>query len=375
MKKRLNTSQALKAMESAGLTQAAIAQQLHVSREAVSQWFSDKSFPRPDKLLKLGKILSLPFNELVIKEDLSAPVVAFRRMRGTRTMDHHIEKAQDIGRVLRHLVPYLPFDTLEMPPVLKAPVCDYDYLQIVARKVRADICVEIDATIDFSHLIRRFAELQTVLVPVMWGSKQRHENAMHIFLPDSRTTWVYLNLDVNVHDFKFWMSHEMGHCMSPSLRDEVAEDFADAFAGALLFPGEQAAAAYSEVSRQRSKKTQLDRLVEIANKHTISPNTVYIEMNRYAEHVGKDRIELEPDLYKWIANLNKQFPNVSEIVFGDIELLAADEYIEKSKKAFGTPFFDVLGRYLREHGKGAGIVQMVMDANLLDAQALHAELT
>lgn len=163
--------------------------------------------------------------------------------------------------------------------------------------------------------------------------------------------------------------------MSPSLRDEVAEDFADAFAGALLFPGEQAAAAYSEVSRQRSKKTQLDRLVEIANKHTISPNTVYIEMNRYAEHVGKDRIELEPDLYKWIANLNKQFPNVSEIVFGDIELLAADEYIEKSKKAFGTPFFDVLGRYLREHGKGAGIVQMVMDANLLDAQALHAELT
>ena len=375
MKKRLNTSQALKAMESAGLTQAAIAQQLHVSREAVSQWFSDKSFPRPDKLLKLGKILSLPFNELVIKEDLSAPVVAFRRMRGTRTMDHHIKKAQDIGRVLRHLVPYLPFDTLEMPPVLKAPVCDYDYLQIVARKVRADICVEIDATIDFSHLIRRFAELQTVLVPVMWGSKQRHENAMHIFLPDSRTTWVYLNLDVNVHDFKFWMSHEMGHCMSPSLRDEVAEDFADAFAGALLFPGEQAAAAYSEVSRQRSKKTQLDRLVEIANKHTISPNTVYIEMNRYAEHVGKDRIELEPDLYKWIANLNKQFPNVSEIVFGDIELLAADEYIEKSKKAFGTPFFDVLGRYLREHGKGAGIVQMVMDANLLDAQALHAELT
>lgn len=57
------------------------------------------------------------------------------------------------------------------------------------------------------------------------------------FLPESDTTWVYLNLDTNVHDLKFWMAHELGHCLSPSLTGtEVAEDFADAFAGALLFP-------------------------------------------------------------------------------------------------------------------------------------------
>jgi transcriptional regulator with XRE-family HTH domain len=375
MQKRLNTSEALKAMESAGLTQALIAQRLDVSREAVSQWFNHKSFPRPDKLLKLGKLLSLAFGDLVIKDDPDAPVVAFRRMRGTRTKDHHVERAQDIGRILRHLVPYLPFDTLAMPPVLKAPVCDYEYLQIVARKVREEICVDMDAVVDFVHLIRRFADLQAVLVPVLWGSKQRHENAMHIYLPDSRTTWVYLNLDVNIHDFKFWMAHELGHCLSPSLRDTEAEDFADAFASALLFPREQAEAAYIEVSRLRSKRTQLERLAEIANRCMISPNTIYKEMNRYAERVGKQPIDLEPDLYKWTATLNKQFPNVSEIIFGDTKQLTPKAYIEKSKEVFDTSFFDVLSSYLREHGKGAGIVQMVLDAPLLDAQGLHAELT
>jgi len=41
---------------------------------------------------------------------------------------------------------------------------------------------------------------------------------------------------VNIHDFKFWMAHELGHCLSPSLTGEDAEDFADGFVGALLFP-------------------------------------------------------------------------------------------------------------------------------------------
>jgi len=32
------------------------------------------------------------------------------------------------------------------------------------------------------------------------------------------------------------MAHELGHCLSPSLTGEDAEDFADGFVGALLFP-------------------------------------------------------------------------------------------------------------------------------------------
>lgn len=128
MQKRINKANVQQVIEKAGLTQTAIADTLGVSREAVSQWLNAKSFPRPNKLLQLGKLLNISFDELVIKEDSFAPKIAFRKRAGTKTKDHHVEKAQEIGRFLRHLVPYVPLDTLEMPTVLKSPSCEYDYL-------------------------------------------------------------------------------------------------------------------------------------------------------------------------------------------------------------------------------------------------------
>lgn len=375
MQKRLNTDNASLAMAAAGLTQTELAAQLEVSKEAVSQWLNHKSFPRPNKLLKLGKLLSMTFDELVIKDDPHAPVVVFRKMKGTKTKDHHIEKAQEMGCFLKHLVPYLPFDTLEMPPVLKNPSSDYDYLQKVVQKVRSDINVTAETTIDFTHLIRRFNELQAVLVPVLWGRKQRHENAVHIFLPDSQTTWVYLNLDVNVHDFKFWMAHELGHCLSPTLTGDDAEDFADAFAGALIFPAAKAEQAYKTIRNHQSKSAKLKCLIDIANKEIISPYTVYLQVNQFAKHIGKDTLNLEPELHGRVAKLNQQYPNVSKLLFDDPANLKARDYMHKAEEIFETPFFGVLGQYLKGHQKGAGFIQTMMDMPLLDARSMCAELT
>lgn len=375
MQKILNTHNVTQALEAAGLSQTALAQCLDVSKEAVSQWLNHKSFPRPNKLLQLGKLLSLTLDEIVIKEDPYAPVVAFRKVKGAKTKDHHIEKAQEIGRFLRLLVPYLPFDTLEMPPVLKNPTCGYQYLQQIAKKVRADIHVDDETIIDFHHLIRRFLELQAVIVPVLWGNKQRHENAVHIYLPDSQTTWVYLNLDVNIHDFKFWMAHELGHCLSPSLLGDAAEDFADAFAGALLFPEHKAKQTYEEIIKKPTQQAKIKHILQIAESCVISPYTVYLQVNQFAEHTGNEQINLEPGIHLRIAVFNKQYPNLSTALFGDIGHLKAKDYIEKAVNAFETPFFQVLGHYIKEHEKGAGIVQSIMDIPLLDARSIHAELT
>lgn len=87
-------------------------------KEAVSQWLSSKSFPRPNKLLHLGKLLNLSFSELVIHEEEFVPKVAFRKMRGTKTREHHVEKAQEIGIFLRNLVPYLGAESLRCRPFL-----------------------------------------------------------------------------------------------------------------------------------------------------------------------------------------------------------------------------------------------------------------
>lgn len=375
MQKRLNIDKANQAMEAAGLTQTAIADALDVSKEAVSQWLKEKSFPRPNKLLQLGKLLGLSFDELVIKEEPHVPIVAFRKMKGTVTQNHHIEKAQEMGRFLRHLVEFLPFDTLEMPPVLKNPSCDYDYLQTVVAKVRKEINVDLDATIDFTHLIRRFTELQAVVVPVLWGSKQRHENAVHIYLPDSQTTWVYLNLDVNIHDFKFWMAHELGHCLSPSLRGDEAEDFADSFAGALLFPKSKAKKAYLQISKEATQRGKQQCLLKIAKEEVISPYTVCMQADKYAEHTGKPPLNLGKNIGALLSNFNKAYKNVSEALFGDLQALKAHEFIQNAESAFETPFFRVLGQYLKASGKGPGIVHAITDMPLLDARSIHVELT
>lgn len=362
-------------MEQKGLNQKAVARELSISREAVSQWFKGNSIPRPDKLLKLGKLLALTFDQLVLKDQVNMPQVAFRRMKATKTRDHHVEKAQTMGMMLRHLVPFLPFDTLAMPPVLKNPSCDYAYLQQVVSKVRVDILVEQDEVINFTHLIRRFSELQAVLIPVLWGSKQRHENALHIYLPDSQTTWVYLNLDVNVHDFKFWMAHELGHCLSPSLKGDEAEDFADSFAAALLFPHEMAEQGYGHVVKARSDKGKLKRIIQLAEENLISPYTIYLQLNRYAKQIDKTTIELTPGIHGWTINFNKKYPNLSQVLFEAEELPEPHVYLDKIRQAFDTPFFDTFSQYLRQHRKGPGMVQTVMDIPILDARGLHAELT
>ncbi len=375
MEKRLNLDHLTQAMDTKGLNQATLARELSVSRESVSKWFNNKAFPRPDKLLQLGKIVGLGFSDLVIRDDPNAPVVAFRNMKGTKTRGHHIEHAQTMGRMLRHLVPYLPFDVLSMPPVLKDPHCDYDYLKQVAEKIRQDILVEPTATIDFTHLIRLFSKLHAVLIPVLWGEKNQQKNATHIFLPDSQTTWVYLNLDVNVHDFKFWMAHELGHCLAPQLRDDNSEDFADALAGSLLFPHELANKAYMTLSILDSDKERLNEITRLANEHLISPLTVYKQVNSCAQSSGRTLLQLEPQIYKWNTNFNKNYLNVSRSLFDGTMPPEPASYVNVVTGNFETPFFDILGKYLREQHKGPGFVQTVMDIPLLDARSLHEALT
>lgn len=375
MEKLLNIKNAKAAMAAKGFTQTALAAELGVSKEAVSQWLKHKAFPRPDKLLRLGKLLSLSFNELVSKQDEHTPIIAFRRAKGTKTKDHHIEKAQDMGCLLRHLVPYLPFETLEMPPVLKSPCCDYAYLQEVAQKVRRDILANPEGTIDFEHLIRHFTKLQAVIIPTLWGSKQRHENAIHIYLPDSKTTWVYLNLDTNILDFKFWMAHELGHCLSPSLNGDEAEDFADAFAGALLFPEYMAEKAYKAVSKKQSNDAKIKNIIVIAEKNIISPYTVYLQINAYAKQHTLPLFALEPAIHAYITRLNKLHETVSQILKIDSQEADTKNYIDASKETFSTAFFDMLTSFLKEHQKGFGYIQTVMDIPLLDAQSLYSELS
>lgn len=374
MKKRLNIERIQNAMEAHGLNQAGLSKQLDVSRAIVSSWLKRDKFPRPDKLLKLGTTLGLPFQEIVeMPLTVNEPIVAFRKKGMRKTKDFHIEQAKEMGQLLELLVPYIQNEHMFQPAVLKNPKVDYTYIQKAATRIRQEIGQKDNNPIDFDQLINKIIEFDVILIPVFHGSKSNHENALHIFLPSSNTTWIYLNLDSNIHDFKFWMAHELGHVLAPSLRGNDGEDFADTFAQALLFPAKQAQEAYNNLSRLRSTKSRINKIVQLSEALVISPVTIYMAINSFAYETDRQKIDLDPDIYAATAAMNKSHLSVAESIMGK-KPSTVEKYFKITKDIFKSPFFDILRIYLSENEKSAGFVQSLLDTSILDAKEIHAVL-
>jgi Zn-dependent peptidase ImmA (M78 family)/predicted XRE-type DNA-binding protein len=374
MEKRLNMPRLIEASESKGLNQSAIAKALGVTRASVSKWFKGKSFPRPAELLALGRMLKLRHQELVESQvQLDQPLVAFRKRASCKTTDAHIARAQNMGHFLKPLVGYLSVDPFLGPPSLKSPTCDYRYLQELAAHIRREADIAETAPFDFKSLIQLFRKYQAVIIPTLWGHKTKHENALHIHLPESRTTWIYLNLDVETHDFKFWMAHELGHVLTVDLlrehKTEEAEDFADSFAGALLFPGPLAEKALAEYAKAKTDQGRLAVLEKWAKEHTISPNSVYLEIEKHAKEIKASFTALDgKTLFPAIAGFNKSYKTLSAALFDDT-VPTADHFMRVAQETFETEVYRVLGEYVHEKEAGAGVIAAILDVNPMDARA------
>jgi len=374
MEKSLNKTKLEEAAAAKGLNQSAIAKALGLTRASVSKWFKGKSFPRPAELLALGRLLKLRHDELVerlVPKD--QPLVAFRKRASCKTTEEHIVRAQNMGRFLKPLAGYLSVDEFLGPPSLKSPSCDYRYLQDLAARIRREADIAETARFDFKSLIQLFQKYQAVIIPTLWGHKTKHENALHIHLPDSRTTWIYLNLDVEIHDFKFWMAHELGHVLTVDLlregKDQEAEDFADAFAGALLFPGPLAESALADYERARTAQGRLNVLEKWATEHTISPNSVYKEVEKLAREMKRPFEALDGKvLFPAISAFNRDYKTVSAELFDGTQP-TADHFMRVAQETFGTEVYGGLGRYVRETQAEAGVIATILDVSPMDARA------
>ena len=374
--KELNIKNITKKLEAMGLTQSKLASELGVSRQIISSWMKKEKFPRPEKLLRLAKILKLSFDEIVVRiVTEEEPLIAFRKKGRHKISKNYIESAKYMGSLLEKLVPYLPFDRFSRPPSLIDPNQGYEYIHQVTKEIRKEIGATGTSEIPFQSLISFFNQYRAVIIPVFWGNRDQHENALHIYLPKTMTTWIYLNLDSRIHDFKFWMAHELGHVKSPDLKGDDAEDFADAFAGALLVDQETAENEYIQMHQLRTIPKQINRLKEIAEKLVVSPLTVYYEINKYARHINEPEINLETNkaIYKATTVFNRQFHTVSEYLFENKKPTAA-EYISCSKKSFQSPFFEALISFLKDTKKSAGFIQNLLNLPLADAHYLYEEL-
>lgn len=376
LQKALNIPKIQDALIKAGLNQSGLAERLKVSREAVSKWLAGESFPSPDKLLRLGMLLGLAFEQLVLRPPATAvPVVLFRKKTNRKTRTEHLDNARETGELLKRLVKHLPKQELTRPPTLKEPTADYDYVQKVAAQVRCEMGLEHKAVIDFSDLIAKFNELQAVIVPVLWGEQQHHGNALNIFLPDSQTTWVFLNLDSSIVDFKFWMAHELGHSLAPELTDDAGEDFADSFAQALLFSEAQAAKLRADLQVIRAVSSRITRLLAEAGKHVISPYTVCKAIEGYetARSLPKTDFGQKSGFMGAVTNYVKGFETVSQVLLKRSPP-EPKAYAALGRKAFGSSFFEALSDFCKQEQGAEHYVHRVLGVSLADAKALSVEL-
>lgn len=372
MQKAIKRDAIQSALAARGMTQKQLATAVGVSSQAVTNWLKGKDFPRPAALLKLATTLRLTFEQMVETADEGRPVVAFRKKGNAKTTAAHIAKAIELGQLLKPLVPYLP-ELQSLRTRIASPSVDYRKLQVAVAQTRARLGIGEQAVLEYEHLIGGFKNAGAVLVPVLWGEKQRHENALHICLPTEDVTFIFLNLDTRLEDFKFWMAHELAHVFTPELAgSEEGEDFADAFAGALLFPRACAERAYRDALAESQVANAIRALKIHAEKYLVSLNTVYQQVKEYAKAAGVPALSIDEKHMHAVRN-SRPGPLVSETLFEPAPP-PPDRYIAACENVFQSRFFDALKRMIQAQQTGASYVQQVMDASIHDGRALYEEL-
>lgn len=371
MEKLLNSAAIQSALSERGLTQKQLASAVGTSSQAVTNWLKGKDFPRPASLLKLATTLGLTFDQLVQTSSAGRPIIAYRKKANTKTTDAHIEKAVGIGMLLKPLVDHLP-ELQALRTLITSPSTDYEKLQLIVSQTRSRLGIGEQAELEYKHLIGEFKDCGAVLVPVLWGAKGSHENALHIRLPQEDVTFIFLNLDTHLEDFKFWMAHELAHVLTPDLSGKnEGEDFADAFAGALLYPKACAEQAYRAITQKSTCDGGMEVLLKHARVHMISLNTVFQQVQRYARANRLTALPINETAIHKVRNTLRG-PLVSDIF--DPKPPTPKLYIAACENIFQTGFFQALKRMIHSTGTGASYIQQVLDTSLQDAKALHEEL-
>jgi transcriptional regulator with XRE-family HTH domain len=372
MHKVIHEDKVKEALQAKGWSQKTLAEQLGVSAQAVTNWFKGTDFPRPDKLLKLATLLKLGFSDLVQLPVAGQPVIAFRKKGSSKTTDEHILNAMAMGALLKPLVAFLP-EQSSFRVQLASTSTEYAALQTLVAQVRARLGVGEQAVLHYEHLLSEFQTNGAVVVPVMWGEKQNHKNALHILLPSEKVTFIFLNLDTHLEDFKFWMAHELAHVYTPELAgQEAGEDFADAFAGALLFPHALAQQTYLHATQHHNARAQAKVLQQVADEHSISVFSVFSEVNGFAKASGLPLLKsTEVEIHALRNTMRGKL--VSETLFDPMPPEPA-AYVAATRNVFRSEFFSTLQRMIKNKNTGAGYIQQVMDIPMQDAIALHGEL-
>ncbi|MBI9094124.1 MAG: helix-turn-helix transcriptional regulator [Sphaerochaeta sp.] len=367
--KKLNIKAILNKMEELGIHQAGLAKEMGVSRESISQWLKNVKMPRPAYLLKLATVLEMSFSEIVIKED-PIGTYAYRTHRKAKLNEPRTEKAEVMMDLLDAIFKEKEPASLLAIPKLESPSLNYDYIQKAARTIRNLMNLKETQAVTLKHSIALMHTFQIILIPVLWTEKGDQALTIHLRKPNQFC--LYLNIETKVCDLTFWLIHELAHILTPDLPQKEAEQFADSFAGALLFPQENAKKLGKELSLVSNTGSQIIRIQKEATTRSVAPTYIFKEINCYLERNDKPLLDI--NIFPASTNYRKSVPLLSDLLFEE-KTPSAMQYIEKSSVFFGSAFWDTLTRWLIAQEKTSSTVQAVLNIPLIDAKEVYSYLT
>ena len=374
----LNVTAIKATMSELGLSGAALAEACQVSKEAASNWLSGESFPRPSKLARIAEVLRLSVEQIIAPEeaDQPEPVYAFRTKANRAVSGHAAAAAAQMGRHLQQLMPYIDQRSEFAPPQVRDPLIDRAHVRKVAERIRADIGLEPTAPITLDHILGLFHSFEAILVPVLWGlNKEKHENALSVYLPESKASFVAFNLGCKEDDFLYWLAHEYGHCLSlHTLQGDAGEEYAEMFAPALVFPDAAASRCLHLIRAEGTRSKGLERARELAEEYGISIVTILKGADAVAEMAGEKPTGLLTGPF-WAAwnHGRASVPSVASRLFGT-DAPSPEKYLQVADARFGTPVFRALAAFQREEGRNPSVVSKTLMVPLGDAIGLSYAL-
>jgi transcriptional regulator with XRE-family HTH domain len=368
IKQHLNRTLVDKKLKSLGLNQSDIANKLKITRESVSNWFSADNFPRPKHLLALGNFLDLDYSELVIEDaDENEPIIAFRKFHNTIHSEEDVAKFIEIGYALERLIPFIKLNSFKT--TLSNPKNNIFYISDIVKDFKNRFGIK-SSLIEFEEIQKIILGCNAFVIPVLWGESENKTNSIHIRLPESRTDWIYINLDSFIYDYKFWMIHELSHLITPEIKDESeSESFADNFAAEFLFPLEEAEIFIKNIQLSNTEEA-LTQLFKKAIELYISPYTIYKQINKYLLSVNQDLIEI-PDI---ATTFKEKLPPEKNITltefFFNKKYPEAEEYISLIENNFSKDFINALKLYSDDERFSVSFIQNIFHVSLMDAKGL-----
>jgi len=153
------------------------------------------------------------------------------------------------------------------------------------------------------------------------------------------------------------------------------EDFADAFAQALLFPEiwvvqlRQVLSALGDVGRR------VNAIRKEADTCVISPYTIRLAIKAYEESNGLPDVDLgdEGPFMGSVRNFSKRYKTLTQALF-KTKSPAPAQYAAVGRESFNSQFFTALAAFCKAENGAEHFIHQVLGLPLADAKALSGEL-